>query len=161
MVLPDAGLSAECYFGRAMRSAALTTGKFNAAGGSAVSELFQQCTQDLIRSLRPLPSLFESLGTDSIAFPDQRRGAMGGTFVLFQQRFHDFIRSLQLFPGCLNPPGLFLKTRRSTFYCLSRWAPLQANHNPRSLRRTSRGNPLPTSGGATRERAGIPSHESI
>jgi len=30
----------------------LTTGEFNATGGLAVSVLFQQCTQDLIRSLR-------------------------------------------------------------------------------------------------------------
>jgi hypothetical protein len=60
-----AALSTECYFGRAITSAALMTWKFNATGGSAVSVLFQQCTQDLIRSLRPLPRLFESLGTDS------------------------------------------------------------------------------------------------
>jgi hypothetical protein len=42
------------------------------------------------------------VGQFRIAFPVQRRGAIGGTFVLFQQRFQDLIHSLQLLPSCLN-----------------------------------------------------------
>jgi hypothetical protein len=37
-----------------------------------------------------------------LRFPFNRRGAIGGTFVLFQQSTQDLIRSLQLLPSCLG-----------------------------------------------------------